>query len=81
MNMVSTCPSKSNKVSAVFKEPLFAFSLRFYTFDSMLNLQHNINILITKFYHFLHHARRKTTTIYKLGVKKTITKEYKVRFF
>ena len=36
---------------------------------------------MTKVYHFIHHAERKTTTVYKQEVKQIVTKKYKRRFF
>ena len=63
------------------KEHLVAFSLTLFAYTSKLSLQSKINFFITNVCHFIHHARRKTTIIYKRGVQKIIAKEYKGRFF
>ena len=44
---------------------------------SFLRSPHLVSFFITEVYHFIHTARRKTTTIYKRGPKKIITMEYK----
>ena len=66
-------PISISRTSLVSKQHLVAFSL--FAYASKLKLQLNINFFITKVYHFIRHARRKTTLIYKQGVKHTITKE------
>ena len=40
-----------------------------------------MNFFVTKVYHFIHHAKRKATTIYKRGIKKITAKYYKERSF
>ena len=81
---MSTCSwaSSPNRTSVVFTEHLVAFSLTFIAYASKLNLRHNINFFITKVYHFIHLARRKTKKVTKggTGFKQIITREYKGRF-
>ena len=81
---MSTCSwaSSPNRTSVVFTEHLVAFSLTFIAYASKLNLRHNINFFITKVYHFIHLASRKTKKVTKggTGFKQIITREYKGRF-
>ena len=70
-----------SRASVVSKEHLVTFCLTFFAYASKLKLQLNINLFIAKAYHFIQHARRKTTLIYKQGVKHTITKENEGSFF
>ena len=81
ISMVCTCPSAFNRTSVAFKEHLVAFSPTYFTNASKLKLQPNINFFITKEWHFLHHTRRKTATVYKRGIKQIIAEDYKGRFF
>ena len=70
-----------SRASVISIEHLDAFSHTFFAYASKLKLQLNINLFITEAYHFIQPARRKTTLIYKQGVKHTITKEIEGSFF
>ena len=63
-----------------FKSTLVTFSLTFFAYASKRSLWSNVDFFIIKVYEFIHYARRKTLTIYKLGSNKSQRRNIKEEF-
>ena len=63
-----------------FKSTLVTFSLTFFAYASKRSLWSNVDLFIIKVYEFIHYARRKTLTIYKLGSNKSQRRNIKEEF-